>query len=467
MKVTNLRTRLERLFVRASKTRREPSRPLAAAVVTGGLLFSGNVAPAANVIVNSGFEIQANQPGSGWTNQGANYTHPYGGIRGPQLTAVGTLNDYGFNDNLSASAGTQFHGLSFPTSQTVDLVNPDLTAGDILAGEGRFAFSSWLASCCSDVAKVTATFDDSASTSLSLNRGISDHLVTTADVLVNPGGPNNGLSQGVLTDASRRYWALYEIRGVIPNDATQVTITVDDGREDAAAAGATVGGNGNDNYADMMFFDAVQSTAALTLTLEVDKISGDLTIVNNSSTVENINFYEIESRDNSGTLNPTWNSLADQGLDSAGPAPEQNWQEGGGSDSDLLTEVFLFGSTGLAADGSSVTLANGYSGGAGGAEDLIFRYGRTDGQLITGAVAYVANSLAGDFDADLDVDGRDALLWQRGFPATYDGANLDDWKTNFATGVSAAASASATPEPSTMLLVGASLSGLALLRPRR
>jgi hypothetical protein len=248
MKITNLKSRVKRLIANATRVGKHC---LAASIVTGGLLFSGS-ADAGNIVENGGFETN-----SVWTNQGGNYTHPYGGISGPQLPAVGTLNDYGFSDNISADAGTQFHGLSQPTSQTQSLVNVDLSAAQIVAGQGRFSFSSWLAACCNDVPKVTAEFDDAAATTIMLNRGIADHMVTSADVLVNPGGGNNATSLGVNTDTNRKYWALYEFQGVIPTDATQVTITVADGRSEAAAAGASTGGNGNDNYADMIIFDAV------------------------------------------------------------------------------------------------------------------------------------------------------------------------------------------------------------------
>ncbi|RIK88918.1 MAG: hypothetical protein DCC67_00075 [Planctomycetota bacterium] len=50
-----------------------------------------------------------------------------------------------------------------------------------------------------------------------------------------------------------------------------------------------------------------------------------------------------------------------------------------------------------------------------------------------------------DFDADSDVDGNDLLVWQRGFPATYDAADLAAWKSAF--GASATAAAGAVPEP--------------------
>ena len=468
MKVTNLRSRFRNLI---SKLGRKSKNPLAAAVVTGGLLFSGGTADAANLIQNGGFET----PNSGWTNQGGDYTHPYGGINGPQLTDVGTLNDYGFNNTLSADAGTSFHGLAFPTTQTVNLVNSDLSAADILAGEGRFAFSSWLATCCNDVPEVIATFNDGASTSIALNRGIATHMQTTADVLVNPLGANNAESLGVNTDANRRYWALYEFRGLIPTDATEVTITVTDGRANAAAAGASTGGNGNDNYADMMIFDAVQSTEALTLELEVNKTTGAITILNNANSTFDINFYEIASA--GGTLNSGWTSLADQNTDSLGPNPEDNWQEGGGSSANLLTEAFLTGSSGFAANsgqGGSETLSSAYSAGEAGDEDLVFRYALADGTVSAGVVTYTTGGVVdnADFDNDGDVDGDDFLAWQTGYltntdgdannSGTTDGTDFGIWSSQYGSGSgSGALSGSAVPEPTTFALLGLCFVGLA------
>jgi hypothetical protein len=71
----------------------------------------------------------------------------------------------------------------------------------------------------------------------------------------------------------------------------------------------------------------------------------------------------------------------------------------------------------------------------------------------------LSEGIAGDFDGDTDVDGRDFLTWQRN-PAVGD---LNDWQTNYGTdgGLSATAS---VPEPGTALL---SLAVGALLLTRR
>lgn len=57
--------------------------------------------------------------------------------------------------------------------------------------------------------------------------------------------------------------------------------------------------------------------------------------------------------------------------------------------------------------------------------------------------------IAGDFNSDGKVDGRDFLLWQRNTSV----GNLADWKANYGTGSLAAVSA--VPEPSSLVLIGA------------
>ncbi|MCA9235631.1 MAG: hypothetical protein KDA44_09165 [Planctomycetales bacterium] len=72
----------------------------------------------------------------------------------------------------------------------------------------------------------------------------------------------------------------------------------------------------------------------------------------------------------------------------------------------------------------------------------------------------------GDFDSDGDVDGDDFLAWQRGYPATKTPADLADWQANFGA-ASAAAVASATPEPSSLIIAIVALCGGAAAGRRR
>ncbi|WP_168205213.1 autotransporter-associated beta strand repeat-containing protein [Bythopirellula goksoeyrii] len=69
--------------------------------------------------------------------------------------------------------------------------------------------------------------------------------------------------------------------------------------------------------------------------------------------------------------------------------------------------------------------------------------------------------IAGDFDSDGDVDGRDFLIWQRN-PSV---GNLADWQSNYgAPGSALAASTSVVPEPSSLVLLICTL--LATVRGR-
>ncbi len=73
-------------------------------------------------------------------------------------------------------------------------------------------------------------------------------------------------------------------------------------------------------------------------------------------------------------------------------------------------------------------------------------------------------TIAGDFDADGDVDGRDFLLWQRGGSLNpFSGGDLAAWQMNYGTGPLLATSV-AVPEPGALVLL---LGGLLVVGRRR
>jgi autotransporter-associated beta strand protein len=80
----------------------------------------------------------------------------------------------------------------------------------------------------------------------------------------------------------------------------------------------------------------------------------------------------------------------------------------------------------------------------------------------SGVLNVVTAGLAGDFDNDGDVDGRDFLLWQRN-PGV---GNLSDWQANYGQSGPLTASSAAVPEPGTVALVCGTLFVLAGLRRR-
>lgn len=60
----------------------------------------------------------------------------------------------------------------------------------------------------------------------------------------------------------------------------------------------------------------------------------------------------------------------------------------------------------------------------------------------------------GDFDRDLDVDGGDFLVWQRGgSPISLSQSDLDDWESNFGAIPILTANSLPVPEPVTSLLL--------------
>jgi hypothetical protein len=80
----------------------------------------------------------------------------------------------------------------------------------------------------------------------------------------------------------------------------------------------------------------------------------------------------------------------------------------------------------------------------------------------SGVLSVIAAGLAGDFDNDGDVDGRDFLVWQRN-PAV---GNLADWQANYGMSGPLTAASSAVPEPGTAVLLCGALIAITTIRRR-
>ena len=193
------------------------------------------------------------------------------------------------------------------------------------------------------------------------------------------------------------------------------------------------------------------------LTLEVNTLSGLVSIKNDSSTEFDIDSYRIESPDPDSDLNfAGWNSFSDQNLDAVdgpdngttlGDGVGETWDEAAGSDDNVLAESFLLGSS-FFGSGRSETLGNAFQ--PGGAETLIFEYrDAVSGAISEGSVSYVTTLLAADLDGDNDVDGDDLLQIQQ-----ENSTLIPIWETEYGTGAPAAATAAAVPEPSSMVILG-------------
>ena len=213
-----------------------------------------------------------------------------------------------------------------------------------------------------------------------------------------------------------------------------------------------------------------------TPTLRVNTVSGAVSVTNTSSTIFDLDFYTISSPGDA--LDPdNWNSLSNQGIDAVdGPDPESNpgdgpgetWDESGGSDTGVLTEAFLLGTSQLSPS-DALNLGNAFNVntfGSGVDGDLVFQFhdDQYGSSLFKGIVEYVTTVEDADFNQDNSVNGIDFLIWQRGNgkpgnlstgDANGDGnvniADLGIWQNQYGT-TSTFASTTVVPEPSTTVL---------------
>jgi len=200
-----------------------------------------------------------------------------------------------------------------------------------------------------------------------------------------------------------------------------------------------------------------------TLSIEVNKTTGAINLVNSATAPLALEFYRISSA--AGAMNVAgWNSLDDQNFGAvdgpdagtiAGDSVGEGWDQAGGSDANELVEHFLGEAGSTIGAMTTLSLGNAFNTsifGVGNDGDLQFQFGLNNGGLITAGVTYVTGGgQAGDFDGDSDVDGNDFLVWQRGLGTTHSAATLATWKANF--GATATAAAAAVPEPTSIALL--------------
>jgi len=247
-------------------------------------------------------------------------------------------------------------------------------------------------------------------------------------------------------------------------------------------------GLNNDLVNDNILIDRVYltDTSPITsidaLTLEVNTLTGNVQIRNDTTTLFDIDSYRIESPDPDHDLDFSgWDSLSDQAIDAidgpdvgaiVGDGIGETWDQAAGSDNDVLAESFLLGSS-VFGNGRSESLGSAFQ--IGGAQTLDFQYrDATTGALSDGTVVYVSTGPTADFDGDLDVDGADFLIWQKGLGlggqvdnsnGDADGngivehADLLEWEGQYGIGTLSASgnAASAVPEPLTSSLLALAL----------
>jgi hypothetical protein len=124
------------------------------------------------------------------------------------------------------------------------------------------------------------------------------------------------------------------------------------------------------------------------LDVTVNPASGQVTLVNNTSTAIDLAYYEILS--DTGSLNDSWNGLDDQNVDGGA------WLESNPT-ANALREANLSGATTIAASGGTLGLGNAFA--IGGTQDLLLRYGTKQGAQgllnLAGSISYGAAAAVG------------------------------------------------------------------------
>lgn len=184
-----------------------------------------------------------------------------------------------------------------------------------------------------------------------------------------------------------------------------------------------------------------------TLTLNVDRSTGEAQIVNGFREAVAIDTYDIVSESGSLNTSPTgWESLGG------------NWQIGV-NETNRVSELNPLESLSLSNSGA-VGLGELYDfDGAGAEEDLVFRFVRSEESFFrTGKVVFtdsLTELLAGDYNLDGTVDAADYAVWRDG-DSPYDGPEgYSIWAGNY--GASLTLAATSVPEPVSLacLLIGA------------
>ncbi|WP_428304141.1 hypothetical protein [Lacipirellula sp.] len=205
------------------------------------------------------------------------------------------------------------------------------------------------------------------------------------------------------------------------------------------------------------------------LTLEVNRATGRVRLVNQADSPVALDLYRINSPSGALDLSSNgWNSLQQPSRNPAnfpaGSGSGNGWETLGTPSSTTVAEAFLLGNSTL-LPGSSASLGRLFSGAT---EDLTLRYRTAAGTFISVAATYVTRpALAADFNDDDQVDAADLAIWRSGFGGTGDGdANGDGrvngadflvWQRELTAGSSAIATIHAVPEPTSVVLAGLAL----------
>lgn len=199
-----------------------------------------------------------------------------------------------------------------------------------------------------------------------------------------------------------------------------------------------------------------------TLVVNVNPGTGAIEIENESPFEVTLSSYQISSP--AGALDSSWAGIR---------ASDADWDAIGSPSANQIAELDGPTGTGLVVPAAgTVSLGSAYMAGAAVDEGLAFTFGLIPEPMLLGQTEFVGGVKfdtppvgGGDFNGDGDTDGADFLAWQRG--ESPNGATLGDlalWQADYPTPLSGLGGVTAVPEPSTLMLIAASL---ALLPSRR
>jgi hypothetical protein len=205
--------------------------------------------------------------------------------------------------------------------------------------------------------------------------------------------------------------------------------------------------------------------------LEVNTVTGAVSMKNQLSTPLTFDYYRVASED--GTLAPpTWDSLDDQNVDAIGVEEGQSWDEIGSPDATEVAELFLLGGSTLAPS-ASLSLGELYDPSVIGTRtngDLVFQYALQGEGLRQGLITYVIPPpLPGDYSDNGVVDTEDYTVWRNHLnsafqlpnevsgvtPGSVTAEDYDAWKARFGNSLAGSGlggGAVAAPEPTSLLL---------------
>lgn len=204
------------------------------------------------------------------------------------------------------------------------------------------------------------------------------------------------------------------------------------------------------------------------LTLLVHPKSGFAAITNDTGTVFDIDYYRVQSGDDS-LVESGWNSLQGQAVDAvdgpdggstAGDGVGETWTEAGGSDAGVLSESFLLSSS-VVSGGDALSIGGVIDlNGDEGLLDFEYRDAST-GSVLSGDVV-VGELLDGDFNLDGKVDAADYTVFRDNASGLFVPADYTVWRNNYGA-TTASVDSISVPEPNSLLML-ASLIGAALHR---